>query len=293
MEKTTKFESYNINKYDITISNSFMDCRVFWARIVSSENESLFTQYTKHTFYEIQYALDGHIGMKIGQDGYLNVAESDFLVIPPDTFHQVVDADSRGARFILAFSIKPKNTQANPILRSLDKMLSHRETAQMRPLLSLILQKNYQNTPICRRIITTLLESFLLEVFEAIRPAPPFSPAPVSAPDQNTRRVREIQSFIRSQSGIGITVADLAEQFHISERHIHRLFHEVLGSSPRDLIQHEKLKKIEEYAISTDLSLNEISELCGFSDEYAMNKFFKRYNRANLTDFRRLAKKEK
>ena len=32
--------------------------------------------------------------------------------------------------------------------------------------------------------------------------------------------------------------------------------------------------------------------MCGFSDGYAMNKFFKRHNRVNLSDFRALAKKK-
>ena len=292
-DKKQRFESYNINKYDIEVNNTFMDCRIFWARVVSSENESLFTQYTKHTFYEIQYALDGHIGMKVGQDGYLNVAESDFVVIPPDTYHQIVDADSRGARFIMAFSIVMKDDKMNHILRSLGTARPYRETPHMRPLLSLILQKNYKNTAVRRRIITSLLESFLLEIFEAFKPAAATAPALTADADENAHRVRQMQNFIHSRSGIGITVADLAEQFNMSERHIGRLFTATVGKSPREIIQYEKLKKIEEYTVSTDLSFSEISELCGFCDEYAMNKFFKRYNLTNLTDFRRLAKKER
>ena len=287
-----KFESYNINKYDIEIANTFMDCRIFWARVVSSENESLFTKYTKHTFYEIQYALDGHIGMYLGQGDYQRVAESDFVVIPPDTYHQVVDADSRGARFIMAFSIVIKDKKMNHILRSLNTVHPCNETPHMRALLSLILQKNYKNNTVCRRIITALLESFLLEVFEAFKANIDTSPTLPDKTDENAYLVCRMQNFIHSRNGIGITVTDLARQFNISERHVHRLFNSTVGKSPREVIQYEKLKKIEEYIVSTTLSLTEISELCGFCDEYAMNKFFKRYNLTNLTDFRRLAKKE-
>jgi len=42
--------------------------------------------------------------------------------------------------------------------------------------------------------------------------------------------------------------------------------------------------------VSTSLSLGEIAELCGFSDSYAMNKFFKRYNKVTPTVFRKPAK---
>jgi len=295
-DKKQNLSTDNINKYDIAFSNGFMECHIFWARVVSSEHESLFTQNTKHTFYEIQYALDGHIGMKVGQDDHLYVAESDFVVIPPDTYHQVVDADSHGARFIMAFSLVMRDERMNTVLRHLASVCPCRETQHMRPLLSLILQKNYQQSPIRRRIITSLLEAFLLEIFEAYR----ISAAGASGIEQTdlsddaaVHCVRMMENFIHSRSGIGVTVADIAEQFNMSERHVNRLFIAVAGKSPREVIQHEKLKKIEEYAAFTDLSFGEISELCGFCDAYAMNKFFKRYNLIKLSDFRRLAKKQR
>ena len=110
-----KIFSHNINKFDIIIDNPLLDCRIFWARVVSSENESLFTQYTKHSFYEIQYALMGKIGILLGEEKTVNIAESEFIIVPPDTYHQIVDSDSVGARFIMAFSMKPKSKTASGV----------------------------------------------------------------------------------------------------------------------------------------------------------------------------------
>ena len=109
-EKNVKYRSNSINSVDIEISNGLIDCRVFWARVVSSESESLFTKNTKHTFYEIQYALEGRIGMVIGDGERVIFDESDFIVIPPDTYHQIVDGDTRGARFIMAFTLRPTDS---------------------------------------------------------------------------------------------------------------------------------------------------------------------------------------
>ena len=83
MKSQTRFGSNNINTFDLEINNGVLRCRVFWARIISSENESLFTTKTKHTFYEIQYALEGRIGMLIGGGERVTFDESDFIVIPP------------------------------------------------------------------------------------------------------------------------------------------------------------------------------------------------------------------
>ena len=58
------------------------------------------------------------------------------------------------------------------------------------------------------------------------------------------------------------------------------------------MIMNDKLKKIEELIASTPLSFIEIAEICGFSDGYAMNKFFKRHNHVNLSDFRAISGKK-
>lgn len=88
-----------------------------------------------------------------------------------------------------------------------------------------------------------------------------------------------------------VSVDSLSKRFFISKRHLCRLFTEQTGTNVRENINHEKLMRIEELAVSTNLSLHEIAELCEFCDEYSMNKFFRRYNLINLSEFRKLRKK--
>ena len=291
MESSTvlpQYVSQSINKFDIELETPLFDCRIFWARVVSSENESLFTQYTKHSFYEIQYALRGRIGMIIGDHTPLVFDESDFVIIPPDTYHQIVDSDGAGARFIMAFSLRVKDESLSELPEALTLPRPYTESPHMRSLLSVILQKNYHDDPLRKESITALVECFFLEVMEQICPR---RPRVISSPlPESERKVREIEAFLHDYNGIGLHVTDVSRRFGIGERHLSRLFQGVRGYSLRDAINREKLKKIEELVISTDLSLCEISELCGFSDEYAMNKFFRRLNKINLSEFRRLGK---
>ena len=93
---------------------------------------------TKHSFYEIQYALKGKIGMLLGDDRTVNVAESEFIIVPPDTYHQIIDSDSVGARFIMAFSMKPKLKAAEKLVGLLSEPAPIPETPHMRELLSRI-----------------------------------------------------------------------------------------------------------------------------------------------------------
>ena len=285
---------FSLDQYHLNVTGKAFDATIFWARVVSSENESLFTQYTKHSFYEIQYALKGKIGMILGDSTPLSFDESDFVIIPPDTYHQIVESDETGARFIMAFSLRVKDAVLSDALsEALSTPRPYRESPHMRSLLSTVLQKDYHDEPLRKESITALVECFFLEVLETVCPRFGESDSPREHLSAGEEKVAEIERFLHEYNGIGLTVSEVARHFGISERHLSRLFVTARGYSLRDALNREKLKKIEEFVISTDLSLSEISELCGFSDEYAMNKFFRRLNKINLSDFRRLRRSGK
>ena len=279
----------SLDGYRLTVADHGLAATVFWARVVSSENESLLTGYTKHTFFEIQYALEGRIVITVGENTRYTLDESDFIVIPPDTYHQIVDGDHTGARFIMAFSLEAHDPDVLPILTHAGAA-PHRESPALRSLLSLILEQARANAPFGEAALSCLIESFLWELLRILTPTQPHAPSPTKGTESG-ERVQTIRNFIQSYHGVGITVSALARRFGIGERHLNRIFHAEAGRTVRDEINHEKLRYIEELVAATALSLGEISALCGFSDEYAMNKFFKRYNKTSLSEYRRTARR--
>lgn len=286
-------KSHSIGKYNIIVENDFMKCHIYWARIVGSETESLFTQYTKHTFYEIQYALEGRIVMQIEKNKNIIVEQSDFIIVPPDTFHQIVDGDTVGARFIMAFSIEVKSSQLKNLPQKMSQLVPYHETKYMRDILNIAINKNYHDTPVRRRLITSYLESLILEFIEATSPYRTQELAEIESLSENQARVMQIQRFIADHSGIGIRPADISQKFNISERHLNRIFVSETGKTLKEAINRQKLEKIEELTTTTTLSFKEISELCDFADEYGMNQFFKRYNHCGLTEYRALRASKK
>jgi len=280
--------SQSIGKYDIEFENELVKCRVYWARIIGSETESLFTEYTRHTFYEIQYAIDGRIVMLVGQNNRIAVEPSEFIVIPPDTFHQIVDGDSVGARFIMAFSLEVKDPALRLLPHEMSKLVPYCESKFMRDLLHIVMEKRYHDDAVRRRLVTSYLECFMLECIEAVFPYRTQSAAKQQTMSENEIRVADIRRFIADHNGIGVTPADVSKKFSISERHLNRIFVSVTGKTLKEEINRQRLGKIEELVASTSLTFREISELCAFSDEYAMNKFFKRYTLYSLAEYRAL-----
>ena len=277
----------NLSKYELTVTGPVITATIFWARVVSSETESLLTGYTKHTFFEVQYALEGRIVITVGDNKRFTLDESDFIVIPPDTYHQIVDGDSTGARFIMAFSLSGREETLEHLRAAGAR--PYRDSAALRAILESILQKGRESSPLCAKTLSCLVEAFLLELCDIVTP-PTESGQQERRLTDSAQRVAEICAYIHDFHGIGISVSELSRRFGVGERHLGRLFHAELGHGPREEINHEKLRYIEELIASTALSLSEISALCGFCDEYAMNKFFKRYNKIKLTDYRRTAR---
>lgn len=280
--------SQSIGKYDLVIENELFQCRVYWAKIVGSETENLFTQYTKHTFFELQYALEGRIVMQIEKQRQIFVEPQHFIIIPPNLFHQIIDGDTVGARWIMAFSLEVKDTALAGLPEEMSKLLPYHETASMRELLAIAVGKREHNAPLRRKLIAGYLECLLLEMMEAMEPFRAEGTATSDNVSENESRVLRIKRYIADYNGIGLAPADVSKKFNISERHLNRIFVSVTGKTLKEEINRQKLGKIEELVATTALSLREISEFCGFSDEYAMNKFFRRYNHCGLTDYRSL-----
>lgn len=287
-DPSVKRKSHSIGKYDIIVENDFLKCRIYWARIVGSETESLFTQYTKHTFFEIQYALEGRIVMQIDKNKQITVDQSDFIIIPPDTFHQIVDGDTVGARFIMAFSLEVKTNHLKNLPTEMSKLIPYHETGHMRDILDIAISKKYHDAAVRRRLITSYLECLMLEFVEAVYPYRIEEHAEMEALSENEARVAQIRRYIADHNGIGIRTSDIAQKFNISERHLNRIFVGVTGKTVKESINRQKLAKIEELVAATALSFKEITELCGFADEYGLNQFFKRYNHCGLTEYRAL-----
>ena len=84
-----------------------------WMRLIKGPLESLLTTCTKHTVYEIEYALRGSLTLQV-DDAQVCIDEGQFLVIPPETSHQIIESKGGGIKFIVGFSSGSKALQINP-----------------------------------------------------------------------------------------------------------------------------------------------------------------------------------
>ena len=262
---------------------------LYWAKTVSGENEGLLTSYTKHTFYELQFPIDGKLVMNAGNKNDFVVSVNDFIVIPPDTYHQIIDADSNGKRFIMAFSFAKNTNVVNKFNDITNKLIVTKKSNELKKLLDTAILFSSKNSVISNEIFLNIISAVLLELIRNVLGE--FITNASNDVYYDNFITNEIYNYIKDKRGIDVTLKSLAKTFGYSERHLNRLFNANVGKTVYDVIAREKLSRIEELVTVTDLSLNEIATLTGFCDGYSMNKFFKRYAKTNLSKYRKISRK--
>lgn len=85
----------------------------------------------------------------------------------------------------------------------------------------------------------------------------------------------------------------IANEVHYSKSYISHLFKDVGASSLKDMLGFIRIYHSEEMLINTDLSIQEISDRCGFSDIKYYNSNFKKWFLCTPSEYRRQALHEK
>ena len=277
----------NFNESKLNINGN--EVLLYWAKTVSGENEGLLTSYTKHTFYELQFPIEGKLVMNAGNKNDFVVSVNDFIVIPPDTYHQIIDADSNGKRFIMAFSFAKNTNVVNKFNDITNKLIVTKKSNELKKLLDTAILFSSKNSVISNEIYLNIISAVLLELIRNVLGE--FITNASNDVYYDNFITNEIYNYIKDKRGIDVTLKSLAKTFGYSERHLNRLFNANVGKTVYDVIAREKLSRIEELVTVTDLSLNEIATLTGFCDGYSMNKFFKRYAKTNLSKYRKISRK--
>ena len=86
-----------------------------------------------------------------------------------------------------------------------------------------------------------------------------------------------------------VGVADLANDLGLSESRTLHLLHELFGKGFSDLLNEERIRRVEEFLLNTDYSIREIARNTGFRNEYYLSAVFRRLRRTTPGAVRRNA----
>lgn len=106
-------------------------------------------------------------------------------------------------------------------------------------------------------------------------------------PVSTTRRIEDLRHYISRNIASPLTVADLAEQVHVSERQLTRIFRTELGMTPAAYIESARVEVARHRLESSDETIQRIAATCGFNTIDTLTRAFRRQLDTTPNEYRR------
>ena len=223
-----------------------------------------------HEELEIIYVKNGILHLTIGGQDYTGTAGSIFLVNPRE-LHLMGSSDLSVAYYTLLFPLEfisfqtmdeLETTLFQP-LRSGLLLFAHAITdaelaRELRILLDKIITVNQEASPSRQLETRILLLEFLQQIVlygSLITPAASGSQADMQ---------KELLAYIENRYTNKITLRELAEHFHLSEKYISRYFKEHFYLTFSNYVNHLRMTHAKKLLETTELSITEVALDSGF-----------------------------
>ena len=83
---------------------------------------------------------------------------------------------------------------------------------------------------------------------------------------EHTKDIQAVISFIKKNYALCITIDDMISSIHISKYHFIRIFKRVMGVTPYRYLMNYRINRSKTLLGTTDKTISEIAECCGFPD---------------------------
>lgn len=154
-----------------------------------------------------------------------------------------------------------------------EPFLYHDNHNKIQNIISKIEQEYSRRTPYSKEMIRLLLAETIASIF---------SPQSATVADE---MIDFTIAYIDEHFTTKISIEEIAAQTYYSTDHFRVLFEQKVGKSPKAYILDKRLEYSKQLISKTNLSLSEISALCGFTDYIQFNKFFKKKEKITPSEF--------
>lgn len=257
--------------------------------VACKENSSYNSMVHKHSFYELHYALQNGCRFDVEGLGRVALRSNQFVIMSPHVRHSV-DTTNEFSKLVFGFGIE-LNTEADEYVFYQNVLESARTCpiCKATPFMNAIVRRLFKGPisalPGYRYEISYLLKSFLIEALG--RMAEKIGITYTAEEDgMQDERFFMIKKFVQDNLSLGISRDDVADFMYLSTKQVDRIVKEHMGLTLSGLIDEEKVKRISHYLNETEMTLGQISERTGFSNEFSLSRFFSRQVGVSPTQYK-------
>lgn len=276
------YDGEKLSRIDINYPTVPLRLQTYWCRIVRTCSENWFPKAHSHTYWELHLCLQGKCEILIDEQTFCLSAWT-FLFLPPGKQHKILHESNDFSKFIWSFEVSDdtaqqmlQQTYAVPAIRSVGSEMQQAFAMLMHHVES----ERYGSFELIKN---DLYHIFVLLTWEA-------EGVPYTVPrKQPVKELALIRAYL--QENPQSSIDDVVSLFGVSKTSLDRMCNKELHMSFYRMKQELLLERIRTLLCETNLSMEQIAEATGFSDRYAMGKFFKRQEGTPPGNFRKATRR--
>lgn len=233
-----------------------------------------------HSSYELYYLDAGNRDYFV-EDKFFSVSAGDFVLVPPSKIHRTGGA--YGIRTLIGFTYEflsktYTETAIKDLLKCFGSTLIHpldEEQQEFKAILNHLLKCTTETE-------FSIHLGILLQALSKCKPK-----------EMRNKQISDIIEYINTHYAEIQNIEQIADHFYISKYHLCRTFKKSMQITLIDYLNIIKIKNASDFLISSDKTILEISQLCGFNSSAYFTNVFKKLSSVSPSEYRKKKHKSK
>lgn len=246
----------------------------YWGAIPKHYNNI----FHKHSFFEICYVIDGE-GYYLESGKKYPLHANTMFLSRPDVLHQIESEEGLFLLYVAFELIESESSEEwSKIIeetKQCSEIMMHVNEDTIAALLwkSLLQQATKTDYIFFEETLSSLANSLIQSLLVIFTPFPDHN-IQENLPDPYSSLFNEVKLYILDNLSDSLKLSDVASHFHISGRHLSRVFVSEIGVSYSDFVKNERIQKAETLLKTTKLSIKDVSQESGFSTVHYFTSVF-------------------
>ena len=274
-----------LGRINLNLYSGMNEVEHYWCRVVIADKEIHNPKAHRHSFFELHMCLEGEAGFSFS-DKCVTLYQNKYLLFSPDCEHKLEEQSQDFKKFIWGFAVKDSALE-KVLSEKCSKGFSGSVPDGIRTSLEIMLMNAYEQKFGYYDVIKGQLSNIFALIVRDIcdfRDTAEYRKKPSLIVD-------EVKNYISDNLKNCPSSEDIATQFSKSVSALDKLCVKEYGMTISSLKKHLQFEKIKQLLSETDMTLDSISEVCGFADRFTMGKFFKKFEGMPPGEFRRSNRK--
>ncbi|SDI40218.1 AraC family transcriptional regulator [Alteribacillus bidgolensis] len=233
----------------------------------------------KHSFFEVCYVLEGE-GVYLDGNHTYPLQGNTMFISRPNVSHQL--KSEKGLFLIhVAFELIESESSQEWIniiedAKQCPKVIVQINEEYIAAMLwkSLFIQATKAEHPFFEETLTNLAGNLIISLLETFVPLSQKGKQKSLIAPSSSPLLKQVKLHIRDNLSGSLKLTDVASHFHVSSRHLSRIFVSELGVSYSEFVQNERIQKAASLLKTTDLSISDIAFESGFSSVHYFTRVF-------------------